>query len=131
MRVKTSCAKMERGDVVLVKSERSKYAGKLGVVQGFTRSRKSVYVTFEGGQEATLRVGSLEVKIDRNAAKPPTDGGLASEIRELREEVKKMRQLLLRFEKLVLGDEREHSITVKWEDGMVTEEPFADVVGIR
>ena len=107
-------ARVKKGDVVVVVSERSDYAGRVGTVESLTKTRLSAHVLFEDGKRATVRISSLEVRVDRGGVRSPTTLELTAairqlreemaEIRQLREEMAEMKALMMRLEKLLVDD---------------------------
>ena len=96
--------KVKKGDVVVVTSKHSDYAGQMGVVGSLTKTRLSARVVFDNGNRATVRVGNLEVQPNRVGQRSTTPLELTAEIRRLREEVAEVKAVMVRLEKLLLDD---------------------------
>lgn len=97
-------ARVKKGDVVVVTSEHSDYAGQIGTVESLTKTRLSARLLFESGNRATVRIGSLEVHPERAVPNSSIPQEVAAEVRRLREEVAEMKAVLLRLERLLLDD---------------------------
>ncbi len=97
-------ARVKKGDVVVVTSEHSDYAGQMGTVESLTKTRLSARLLFESGNRATVRVGSLEVHPERAVHNASVPSGIVAEVRRLREEVAEMKAMMMRLEKLLLDD---------------------------